>query len=68
MFGGGSSSPPPPPPPAPPPNPPSYATVATMGPTTNVRRLGGALGDSILTGPLGAPDQNRAQRKSLLGQ
>lgn len=66
MFGG--SSPKAPPPPPPPPNPPTYATQAMIGPTSNISRIGGALGDTILTSPLGAIDQSRTARKSLLGQ
>jgi hypothetical protein len=68
MFGA-PKTPAPPPPPAPPANPPTYASVATMGPENlNVGRMGGAFGSSILTGPLGALDENRVQRKTLLGQ
>lgn len=66
MFG--SKTPAPPPPPPPPPNPPTYASTAMIGPGNTLTRMGGALGDSILTGPMGAIDQNRTTRKTLLGQ
>jgi len=64
MFG---SKPKPPPPPPPPPSPPTYASQASVAPTSNVGRFGG-LSETILTGPLGTQGPIMTKNKSLLGQ
>lgn len=63
MFGGGGAKPPPPPPP--PANPPTYASATLAMPARS--RVGGPLGETILTGPLGALESGAAERKSLFG-
>lgn len=66
MFGG--SSPRPPPPPPPPANPPTYASQSLVAPRQQQFGRFGPLGDTILTGPMGAMDENNTRRKNLLGQ
>lgn len=64
MFGKPAIQPPGPVPP--PPNPPTYASAAGVTPDTSMGKFGG-FSSTILTGPMGAPDQRSAQRKVLLG-
>lgn len=65
MFGAPKMQPPPPPPE--PANPPTFASQQMTGPRSTMPRFG-SFDNTVLTGPMGAPDQRRTQRKSLLGQ
>lgn len=57
-----------PPLPPPPPNPPTYASQSIAPLSSRAIGRFGILGDTILSGPMGALDQASTQRKSLLGQ